>query len=113
VVAASDPALLGRPFDDPAVTDASTGFQRADGRVIVIGEVPTAHWRAVFVQDAGDFEQGLSERLHFAMVMIIVAGIVAAGLALVATAGRPARFAFTIPVAQRRPVSAAVPAPLG
>jgi signal transduction histidine kinase len=88
VVASSDAARLGDPIADRDIADAAPGLRRVDGRIVVVGEVPSAQWRAVFVQDAHDFEGGLTQRLQFAVLLIIVVGILAGGLGLVALVGR-------------------------
>ena len=74
VVAANSPDLLGRRLDDDAVR-LPAGLHRRGGQVIAIAEVPTAGWRAVFRQDATDFEAGLSERLQTVLLLVIAVAL--------------------------------------
>jgi signal transduction histidine kinase len=87
VVASSDASLLGRPLNDRLV-DSRAGFHRGDGRIAVMEPVPTAHWRAVFTQDASDFDGALTGPLKSALVLIVLAGTLAAGVGVVFLARR-------------------------
>jgi signal transduction histidine kinase len=87
VVASSDAGLLGKQLDDPLVR-GSTGFHRVDGRVGVVESVPSAQWRAVFRQDAEEFEGALTGPLRSALLLIVLGGALAAGVVLVLLARR-------------------------
>jgi signal transduction histidine kinase len=87
VIASSDPSLLGKPLHDALLTDGS-GFHRGDGRVAVVESVPTPHWRAVFTQDASEFDGPLTGPLKSALVLIVLAGTLAAGVGVVFLARR-------------------------
>jgi signal transduction histidine kinase len=88
VVASSDPALLGRPLDDPELATAPPGLRRRHGQVQVTAAVPSAGWRAVFRQDAAAFEGGLTRRAETAVLLVVVAGLLAAGVAGAGLAAR-------------------------
>lgn len=87
VVASSDLGLLGRPLDDPLV-GSSSGFHRGDGRIAVVEEVPAASWRGVFRQSADEFDGALTGPLRTALLLIVVAGMLAAGLGVILLARR-------------------------
>ena len=87
VVASSDLGLLGRPLDDPLVGD-DAGFHRGDGRIAVVEQVPAAAWRAVFRQSADEFDGPLTGPLRTALLLIVAAGMLAAGLGVVLLARR-------------------------
>ena len=87
VVASSDLGLLGRPLADPLV-GTSTGFHRGGGRIAVVEEVPAASWRGVFRQSADEFDGALTGPLRTALLLIVAAGMLAAGLGVVLLARR-------------------------
>ena len=87
VIASSDPNLLGKPSRDSLVTKGA-GFHRAGGKVAVVQAVPTPHWRAVFIQDADEFDGALTGPLKSALVLIVLAGTLAAGVGVVFLARR-------------------------
>ena len=83
VVASSNAALLGKPIDDPIVDRGATGFQRSGDRVVVAESVPSAGWRTVFRQDAAEFEGALTGPLESALLLVLVAGAMAAVVTLI------------------------------
>ena len=87
VIASSDPSLLGKPLHESLVGRTS-GFHRGDGKVAVVEPVPTPHWRAVFTQDASEFDGALTGPLKSALVLIVLAGTLAAGVGVVFLARR-------------------------
>jgi signal transduction histidine kinase len=87
VVASSNTGLLGKRLADPLL-DGGTGFHRSDGRVGVVEPVPAAKWRGVFRQDAAEFEGSLTGPLHSALILIVLAGVLAAGVGVVLLARR-------------------------
>jgi signal transduction histidine kinase len=88
VVASSDPTRIGKRTDDATLLRLPTGFHRSGGEVRVIANVPAAHWRAVFRQDASDFEGGLSRQLQTVALLVIVVGVVVGGLSILALESR-------------------------
>ena len=88
VVAASNPDLIGRRFDDEALLAREAGFARDGGEVSVVADVPSADWRATFRQDSDDFEGGLGQRLQLAILLIVLVGVLAAGLSVIVLIGR-------------------------
>jgi signal transduction histidine kinase len=88
VVASSNPALLGRPLDDPWLATAPPGLHRRHGQVQAVADVPVAGWRAVFRQDAAAFEGGLARRVQTAVLLVVVGGLLAAGVAGATLAAR-------------------------
>jgi signal transduction histidine kinase len=88
VVASSNTALLGTKLDDPLLATGSTGFHRYGDRVGVLETVSAADWRAVFRQDADEFEGSLTGPLHSALLLIVLAGVLAAGLGVIVLARR-------------------------
>lgn len=87
VVASSDTGLLGKKLDDP-ITAYRSGFHRFGGRVGVVEAVPAAQWRAVFRQDSSEFDGALTGPLKSALVLIVLAGTLAAGVGVVFLARR-------------------------
>lgn len=87
VVASSDLGLLGKPLTDSLVGD-EPGFYRADGRIAVIEPVPAASWRGVFRQSADEFDGALTGPLQSALLLIVLAGTLAAGVGVVFLARR-------------------------
>ena len=87
VIASSDASLLGKPLHESLVT-GSTGFHRGHGKVAVVEAVPTPQWRAVFIQDASEFDGALTGPLKSALVLIVLAGTLAAGVGVVFLARR-------------------------
>ena len=83
VVASSDPGMIGRKLDEPLLADGRVGFHRGDGRVAVTENVPTAGWRTVFRQDAEEFEGALTGPLRSALIFVVLAGALCAGVAMV------------------------------
>ncbi len=88
VVASSEPTLLGKVLEEPLLAGDRTGFHRGGGRVAVAEKVPSAGWRTVFRQDAAEFEGSLTGPLRSALMLIVLGGVLAAGLALVLLARR-------------------------
>jgi signal transduction histidine kinase len=87
VVASSDLGLLGKPLADPLVKD-SRGFHRGEGRIAVVEPVPAAAWRGVFRQSAEEFDGALTGPLRTALLLIVVAGALAAGVGVALLARR-------------------------
>lgn len=87
VVASSNASLLGKPLHEPLV-DGSSGFHRGHGRVAVVEPVPSADWRAVFTQDSKEFDGALTGPLKSALVLIVLAGMLSAGVGVVLLARR-------------------------
>ena len=87
VVASSNTALLGKRLDDPLMS-VSGGFHRFGDRVGIVEPVPSAGWRTVFRQDASEFEGSLTGPLHSALVLIVLAGMLAAGVGVTLLARR-------------------------
>jgi signal transduction histidine kinase len=87
VIASSDPKILGKPLHESLVGGRS-GFHRGDGKVAVVETVPTPHWRAVFTQNASEFDGPLTGPLKSALVLIVLAGTLAAGVGVVFLARR-------------------------
>lgn len=78
VVASTDHALLGRKLDDRELS-VQPGLHRVEGRVIVVGEVPSASWRTINVQDVSAFEEGLGRRTQQVIAgLVMVAASVSA-----------------------------------
>jgi len=87
VVASSDLGLLGKPLTDALVSD-KRGFYREDGRIAVVEPVPAASWRGVFRQSAKEFDGALTGPLQSALLLIVLAGTLAAGVGVVFLARR-------------------------
>lgn len=87
VIASSDVSLLGKKLTDPVVR-LGAGFHRSGDRIGVIENVPSAKWRAVFTQDTSEFEGALTGPLKSALVLIVLAGTLAAGVGVVLLARR-------------------------
>ena len=87
VVASSDLGLLGKPLTDPLVSQ-KRGFHRGDGRIAVVEPVPAASWRGVFRQSAEEFDGALTGPLRSALLLIVVAGALGAGVGVVFLARR-------------------------
>ena len=88
VVASSNTSLLGQRLDEPLLGNATTGFHRVRGRVVVIEPVTSAGWRTVFRQDVDEFEGALTGPLRSALGYVVAAGLLGAGMALVLLARR-------------------------
>ena len=88
VVASSNTTALGRPIPDADRLALGIGFHRTSGEVVVIEPVESAGWRAVFSQDAGEFEGGLGQRLQSALLLVVVAGVALGGVAVIASLNR-------------------------
>jgi signal transduction histidine kinase len=87
VIASSDPTLLGKPLHDPLI-NGRAGFHRDKRHIAVAEAVPAAHWQAVFTQDLDEFEGALTGPLKSALVLIVLAGALGAGLGVVLLARR-------------------------
>jgi signal transduction histidine kinase len=87
VIASSNPSLLGKPLRESLVTGGA-GFHRGHGKVAVVEPVPTPHWRAVFIQNSTEFDGALTGPLKSALVLIVLAGTLAAGVGVVFLARR-------------------------
>ncbi|MDX6199874.1 MAG: two-component system, OmpR family, sensor histidine kinase KdpD [Actinomycetota bacterium] len=87
VVASSDTTLLGKKLNDKIIS-ARNGFHRYGDRVGVVEPVPAAQWRAVFRQDSSEFDGALTGPLKSALVLIVLAGTLAAGVGVVFLARR-------------------------
>lgn len=87
VVASSDATLLGQPLDEPLI-NMGAGLHRGNGEIVVVENVPSARWRTVFRQDAGEFDGSLTGPLHSALLLILLASAVAAAVFFVALARR-------------------------
>jgi signal transduction histidine kinase len=83
VVASSDVDQLANRFDDERVLTRAPGFERRGDDVTVVADIPSAGWRAVFRQNADDFEGGLGQRLQVAVLLIVLVGVAAAGLTVI------------------------------
>ena len=90
VVASSDPAALGKPLDEPLLAFGVTGLRKTHGQIVVIEPVRSAGWRTVFRQDVDEFQGALTDPLYSALAYVVVAGVLAAGVAVV-TLGRRLR----------------------
>ncbi len=84
-VASSDSTMLGRPLQG---LPTSAGLYRRDGQVVVVEPVPSASWRAVFRQDTSEFEGALTRPLRSALLLVVIAGVLAAGVIVVTLARR-------------------------
>jgi two-component system OmpR family sensor kinase len=87
VIASSDPNLLGKPLHESLV-NGPAGFHRGHGKVAVIEPVPSAHWRAVFTQSSKEFDGALTGPLKSALVLIVLAGALGAGVGVAFLARR-------------------------
>lgn len=91
VVSSSNAAALGKPLDEPLLASpAQTGLHTVRGQLVIIEPVKSAGWRAVFRQDIDEFQGALTGPLYSALAYVIVAGVLAAGVAVV-TLGRRLR----------------------
>lgn len=90
VVASSNAASLGKPMDEPLLAQGFTGLRTANDRIVVIDTVKSAGWRTVFRQDVDEFQGALTGPLYSALAYVVVAGVLAAGVAVV-TLGRRLR----------------------
>ena len=88
VVASSEGDFIGLPVDDETLRGLAPGLYRRGGRVVVIGDIPSASWTAVFRQDADDFEGGLSQRLGVATLLVVVAGAIGAVISVITVTRR-------------------------
>jgi two-component system OmpR family sensor kinase len=87
VIASSDASLLGKPLHESLLA-GRPGFHRGHSKVAVVESVPTPHWRAVFLQDSSEFDGALTGPLKSALVLIVLAGTLAAGVGVVFLARR-------------------------
>ena len=83
VVASSNPGLLGRPLDEQLVKGGRSGFYRGDGRVAAAERVESVGWWTVFTQDAEEFEGSLTGPLDSALLFVLIAGAIGAGVGFV------------------------------
>jgi signal transduction histidine kinase len=87
VVASSDASLLSKPLKNSLV-NGRPGFHRGSGQIAVVEPVPAAQWQAVFTQDASEFDGALTGPLKSALVLIVLAGTLIAGVGVVLLARR-------------------------
>jgi signal transduction histidine kinase len=87
VVASSDASLLSKPLKDSLV-NGTRGFHRGNGHIAVVEPVPAAQWQAVFTQDSSEFDGALTGPLKSALVLIVLAGALIAGVGVVLLARR-------------------------
>jgi signal transduction histidine kinase len=92
VIASNDPAVIGRPLDDPRLIGAGEGFHRVDGTIVVQAEVPAAGWRVAFRQDEGEFDRSLAGPLQ-SVGQILVLAMLAGGFVVMALLYRRLRAA--------------------
>jgi signal transduction histidine kinase len=84
VLASSDPALLGRPVDDPeAIAAASGGLRRSDGMVVATADVEGIGWTAVFRQRTSEFEGGLTGPIQQAVLLVVIGAVVGGAILFV------------------------------
>jgi signal transduction histidine kinase len=88
VVASSNSASLGKPLDEPMLRSGATGLRKTHGQIVVVEPVVSAGWRTVFRQDVGEFQGALTDPLYSALAYVVVAGVLAAGVAFVTLARR-------------------------
>jgi signal transduction histidine kinase len=82
VIASTNPAVLGKPVEDPRYLSAPAGRSNIDARIVVTGDIPALGWRVIFRQDRAEFERPLSGPLERAG-FVLVALLLAIGLTLV------------------------------
>ncbi|HKN37603.1 MAG TPA: sensor histidine kinase [Acidimicrobiia bacterium] len=78
VVASSDSASIAKPYGNPSLLARQLGFHRVGHQVAALATVPSVGWKAIFTQDAAEFDGGLGRRIDTAIVLLIVGGLVAA-----------------------------------
>ena len=88
VVASSNAALLGKPLGEPVLASGATGLRKTGGRLVIVEPVTSAGWRTVFRPDVDEFQGALTDPLSSALAYIVVAGVLAAGVAVVTLARR-------------------------
>ena len=82
VVASTNGGSLGQPL--PHGDNArALGLHRVDGQVVAVAEVKSAQWRAVFRQNAAEFDGGLASGLRWALILLVVMAVVGGGCAFV------------------------------
>ena len=72
VLAANEDARIGKPLADQRLLRASPGLHDIDGDVVVVADVPAAGWHVAFLQDRGEFEEGLSGPLQTVGLIVVV-----------------------------------------
>lgn len=88
VIASTDADRIGADLDSERIVSGDLGFSHIDGDAVAIAEMPALGWRAVFRQDASEFEGGLGQQVQIAVLLVIVAGAVAAIVGAIALTGR-------------------------
>jgi signal transduction histidine kinase len=89
VLASSDSSTLGRRIgSEAALPDLSRGFHRGHGKIAVVAPVPAFEWRAVFFQDANEFEGGLTGSVRSALLFLTLATLLVAGVLTVVLLNR-------------------------
>lgn len=78
VVAANDPALVGRQIDDLGLLALDPGLHDAGGEIVAVADVPSAGWRTVFRQARSEFEEDLTGPLQ-TIGRLVVAGLTLVG----------------------------------
>ncbi len=88
VIASTDSEQIGSTVNERGIVSDGAGFSHIDGDAVATADMPALGWRAVFRQDASDFEGGLGQQVQIAVLLVIVAGAVAAIVGAVALTGR-------------------------
>ena len=81
VIASSDATQIARKLEAPL--DIRPGFHRGDGKVAAAAAIERAGWKAVFLQDADEFEGELTGPLRSALLLITLAVVVLGGVVAV------------------------------
>src|SRR5438876_980924 len=71
-------ATIAKPYGNPSLLARQLGFHRVGHQVAALATVPSVGWKAIFTQDAAEFDGGLGRRIDTAIVLLIVGGLVAA-----------------------------------
>jgi signal transduction histidine kinase len=80
VLASSDPSTLARPIgSETALPKLEPGFHRGHGKIAAVASVPGFGWRAVFFQDASEFEGGLTGSVRSALLFVTLTTVLVAG----------------------------------
>lgn len=92
VIASNDPAVIGRPLDDERLLEATEGFHRVDGQIVVQEGVPAAGWRVAFRQDEDEFDKSLAGPLQ-SVGQVLIFAMLAGGFVVTALLYRRLRAA--------------------
>ena len=88
VIVSSEADLLGNALPETAFLSRPAGLTRLGDRVVGIADVPAADWRLIFTQDANEFEAGLGQRVHLALLLMVVGTLLFAAIAFIAVLRR-------------------------